>query len=67
MKMLDGGMVLIMQKLYDMEKFEYSVIEWCKDKNSQEPHGVIIQVDNGDTQYLTIEQYELFQKNRNER
>jgi len=56
-----------MQKLYNMEKFEYSVIEWCKDKNSQEPHGVIIQVDNGDTQYLTIEQYELFQKNRNER
>lgn len=32
----------------------------------QDQHGVLIGVDNGDTQYLTTEEYETFLKNRNE-
>ena len=30
----------------------------------KDPHGLIIQIDNGDTQYLTTEEYKLFLKNR---
>jgi hypothetical protein len=43
----------------------YNVIKWVLDKDSQ-PQGVIIQVDNGDTQYLTMEEYNQFLQNRQE-
>tara|TARA_R110000823_G_scaffold239099_7_gene364374 strand:- start:6302 stop:6454 length:153 start_codon:yes stop_codon:yes gene_type:complete len=42
----------------------YTVLEWDIDCGQTEPHGVIIQVDNGDTQYLTISDYKVFLKNR---
>jgi len=38
------------------EKWGYTIIET--------EEGVLIQVENGDTQYLTHEEYELFVKNR---
>lgn len=41
----------------------YNIIKWVLDDNNQ-PQGVIIQIDNGDTQYLTMNDYDLFLKNR---
>lgn len=41
----------------------YNVTKWILDENN-EPQGVIVQVDNGDTQYMTIEDYNQFLKNR---
>ncbi len=37
--------------------FTYSVVKESKD-------GVLLQVDNGDTQYLTYAEFETFKKNR---
>ena len=38
-------------------KFNFSIINWIFDEEDEQPTGVILQVDNGDTQYLTIEAY----------
>jgi hypothetical protein len=38
--------------------WEYKIIQ-------QDNDGVLIQVDNGDNQYLTTEEYEIFIENRN--
>lgn len=43
---------------------DVTVIKWFTDEGDTEPNGVLLQVDNGDTQYLTIEEYKLFLKNR---
>lgn len=38
--------------------FNLSVITWFFDNDiDEQPTGVIVQVDNGDTQYLTINDY----------
>ena len=42
----------------------YTILQWVSDDGVKEPHGVVLQIDNGDTQYLTIEDYTLFLKNR---
>ena len=28
----------------------YTILQWCIDGGVKEPHGVVIQIDNGDTQ-----------------
>ncbi len=40
--------------------WDYTIVQWVTDDGFKEPHGVIIQIDNGDTQYLTVEEYEAF-------
>jgi len=45
--------------------FDYTIISYCTDEGETEPHGVIIQVVNGDTQYLTMKDFETFLINRN--
>ena len=44
--------------------WEHTVLQWVVDDGFKEPYGVIIQIDNGDKQYLTVEQYKTFLKNR---
>jgi hypothetical protein len=44
--------------------WDYTILEWSIDNGQTVPHGVVLQTDNGDTQYLTIEDYTLFLKNR---
>ena len=43
---------------------EISMLHWTIDKDTQEQIGVLVQADNGDTQYLTKAEYEQFLKNR---
>lgn len=47
-----------------MEKQDYTILEWCSLEWEKDPHGLIIQLDNGDTQYLTTSEYETFLENR---
>ena len=42
----------------------YNILKWVVSDGQTEPYGVVLQIDNGDTQYLTIEDYTLFLKNR---
>lgn len=41
-----------------------TILKWVTDEDGLNPKGVILQVDNGDTQYLTTEEYKTFLKNR---
>ena len=43
-----------------IEKFNHTIIAWQVDEGEKDPSGVIIQIDNGDTQYLTVEEYKTF-------
>ena len=39
-------------------KFEYTPINWVYSmEEDEQPIGVLVQVSNGDTQYLTFEEY----------
>ena len=42
----------------------YTIISYCLNEGESEPHGVMVQLDNGDTQYLTMDELKLFIKNR---
>jgi hypothetical protein len=42
----------------------YTILKWVVPEGETEAHGVIIQTDNGDTQYLTMGEYKVFLKNR---
>lgn len=44
--------------------WDYKILQWVVPKGQTEPNGVVLQIDNGDTQYLTMEDYTLFLKNR---
>ena len=44
------------------EKWGHTVVKYLTDDSEKEHHGVLIQVDNGDTQYLTMEEYGVFLK-----
>ena len=44
-------------------EFSYSVLKWVTGED-ENPTGVLIQIDNGDTQYLTIEEYKDLVKSR---
>ena len=45
--------------------FDYTILSYCIDEGQTEPHGVMLQISNGDTQYLTIKEFETFLNNRN--
>lgn len=42
----------------------YTILEWDVPSVETEANGVVIQTDNGDTQYLTMKEYKVFLKNR---
>lgn len=43
----------------------YTILEWFFEPGfKEEPKGVLLQIDNGDTQYLTMKEYKIFLKNR---
>jgi hypothetical protein len=46
--------------------FNISVINWVFDELDEQPTGVLVQVDNGDTQYLTINEYNKISNKNNE-
>jgi hypothetical protein len=46
------------------DKFDYTILSYCVNDGETEPHGVMIQVDNGDTQYLTMGEVKTFIENR---
>lgn len=49
-----------------MEKWGHTVVKTLVDIDTEKIHGVIIQVDNGDSEYLTTEEYQAFlEKNQN--
>ncbi len=49
-----------------IEKFNYTVLNWVtSDEDGEDIIGVMVQVDNGDTQYLTLEEFKQFNANRN--
>lgn len=37
--------------------FDVTPIYWCQNEDDEQPTGVLVQVSNGDTQYMTIEEY----------
>ena len=37
--------------------FEITLINWIQNESDEQPTGVIVQVNNGDAQFLTIEEY----------
>jgi hypothetical protein len=39
-------------------------LSYCIDDGQTEPHGVMIQIDNGDTQYLTMSEIKTLNKKR---
>ena len=43
---------------------DYTIISYCLNEGESEPHGVIVQLDNGDTQYLTMDEIKTLIKNR---
>ncbi len=50
----------------NMNKFDITPINWIQDESDEQPTGVIVQVSNGDTQYLTLQEYnELINKTKN--
>lgn len=44
--------------------FDYTIIQYYISDGESEPHGVLIQINNGDVQYLTIDEFTLFKTNR---
>tara|TARA_R110002020_G_scaffold138469_7_gene308579 strand:- start:40645 stop:40818 length:174 start_codon:yes stop_codon:yes gene_type:complete len=45
--------------------WDYTILEWFFEPGfKEEPKGVLLQIDNGDTQYLTMKEYKVFLKNR---
>ena len=44
--------------------FNYSIIKIYFDKDKNIPTGVLIQIDNGDTQYLTMKDYNVFKNKK---
>ena len=46
------------------DKFDYTILSYCIDDGQTEPHGVMIQIDNGDTQYLTMSEIKTLNKKR---
>jgi hypothetical protein len=46
------------------DKFDYTIISYCVNEGETEPHGVMIQVDNGDTQYMTMDEIKTLNKKR---
>jgi len=44
--------------------FYYTIVKWVTNDEDENPTGVLIQLDNGDTQYLTIEEYRDLVKSR---
>lgn len=47
-----------------MNMFDYTILSYCTDEGQTNPNGVILQISNGDTQYLTIEEFETFTNNQ---
>ncbi len=45
--------------------FNYTILSFITNDGESEPIGVYLQIDNGDVQYLTINEYNTFIKNRN--
>lgn len=46
--------------------FNLIPIRWFyKNESDEQPIGVLVQVDNGDTQYLTTQEYNTLLKNKN--
>lgn len=43
-------------------KFDYTILSYCVNDGETEPHGVMVQVDNGDTQYLTMDEIKKLNK-----
>ena len=43
---------------------DYTILSYCINEGESEPHGVMVQLDNGDTQYLTMDELKLFMENR---
>lgn len=46
------------------DKFDYTILSYCVNDGETEPHGVMVQVDNGDTQYMTMDEVKTFIENR---
>jgi hypothetical protein len=44
--------------------FDYTILSYCIDEGQTEPHGVMLQISNGDTQYLTMDEFKTFNNNR---
>lgn len=44
-------------------KFDITPINWVQNEADEQPTGVLVQVSNGDTQYMTIEEYNKFMEN----
>lgn len=44
-------------------KFDITPINWVQNEDDEQPTGVLVQVNNGDTQYMTIEEYNKFMRN----
>ena len=44
--------------------FDYTILSYCIDEGQTEPHGVMLQITNGDTQYLTMVEFKTFITNR---
>lgn len=42
--------------------FEITLINWVQDEDDEQPTGVIVQINNNDTQFLTVEEYNSFLK-----
>jgi hypothetical protein len=48
------------------DKWNYTIEKWVIDKDDVTPSGVIVVCDNGDRQYLTIEEFRKFTRLREE-
>lgn len=46
------------------DKFDYTILSYCVNDGETEPHGVMIQVDNGDTHYMTMDEIKTLNKKR---
>ena len=44
--------------------FDYTIIQYYISDGESEPHGVLLQISNGDTQYLTMDEFAVFKANR---
>jgi hypothetical protein len=45
--------------------FDYIIKSYAINEGEKEPHGVILEISNGDTQYMTMDEYKTFVDNRN--
>lgn len=46
----------------DIQIFEHTITKWFYDEESRMPYGVLLQITNGDTQYMTIQEYNILLK-----